>query len=336
MENKAHFGSLTPRMQAYRESVLDQKPYIDAQRAVLATESYKKNLNQPAVMKRALMLQNILAKMDIYIEDETVLVGNQSSVNRGAPVFPEYTMKFIMDELDLFEKRDGDVFYITEETKQQLREIAPFWENNNLRSRGEALMPEEMQVYMDTGFFGMEGKLNAGDAHLAVDYGNMLKVGLKGYEDRARKLKAELDLTEPESIDKYQFYKAVLIVIDAVKGFAERFAALAREKAAAAEEPRRSELLEIARVCDKVPYQPAETFHEAVQAVWFIQLILQIESNGHSLSYGRFDQYVYPYLASDLKKGNITEEQAVELLTNLWIKTLTINKVRSQATMEIQ
>ena len=307
MENKAHFGSLTPRMQAYRESVLDQKPYIHAQRALLATESYKKNMNQPPVMKRALMLQNILAGMDIYIEDETVLVGNQSSVNRGAPVFPEYTMKFIMDELDLFEKRDGDVFYITEETKQQLREIAPFWENNNLRARGEALIPEEMQVYMDTGFFGMEGKLNAGDAHLAVD------------------------LTEPESIDKYQFYKAVLIVIDAVKGFAERFAALAREKAAAAEEPRRSELLEIARVCDKVPYQPAETFHEAVQAVWFIQLILQIESNGHSLSYGRFDQYVYPYLASDLEKGNITEEQAVELLTNLWIKTLTINKVRSQA-----
>ena len=143
MENKAHFGSLTPRMQEYRESVLDQKPYIDAQRAVLATESYKKNLNQPAVMKRALMLQNILAKMDIYIEDETVLVGNQSSVNRGAPVFPEYTMKFILDELDLFEKRDGDVFYITEETKRQLREIAPFWENNNLRSRGEALIPEE-------------------------------------------------------------------------------------------------------------------------------------------------------------------------------------------------
>ena len=86
MENKAHFGSLTPRMQAYRESVLDQKPYIDAQRAVLATESYKKNLNQPPVMKRALMLQNILSKMDIYIEDETILVGNQSSVNRtGLP-----------------------------------------------------------------------------------------------------------------------------------------------------------------------------------------------------------------------------------------------------------
>ena len=286
MENKAHFGSLTPGMQAYRESVLDQKPYIDARRAVLATEAYKKNLNQPPVMKRALMLQNILAGMDIYIEDETILVGNQSSVNRGAPVFPEYTMKFIMDELDLFEKRDGDVFYITEETKEQLREIAPFWENNNLRARGEALIPEEMQVYMDTGFFGMEGKLNAGDAHLAVDYETLLRTGLRGYEERTRELKAGLDLTEPESIDKYQFYKAVLIVIDSVKKFASRYAALAREKALASEEPRKSELLEIARICEKVPYEPAETFHEAVQSVWFIQLILQIESNGHSLSYG--------------------------------------------------
>lgn len=331
MENKAHFGSLTPRMRAYRESVLDQKPYIDAQRAVLATESYKANLNQPPVMKRALMLKNILEKMDIYIEDETVLVGNQSSVNRGAPVFPEYTMKFILEELDLFEKRDGDVFYITEETKEQLRAIAPFWENNNLRARGEALIPKEMQVYMDTGFFGMEGKLNAGDAHLAVDYANLLKLGLKGYEERARRLKAELDLTDPAAIDKYQFYKAVLIVLEAVKGFAARYAALARKKAETASEPRKSELREIARVCEKVPYEPAGTFHEAVQAVWFIQLVLQIESNGHSLSYGRFDQYVYPYLASDLERGTLTEDQAVELLTNLWIKTLTINKVRSQA-----
>ena len=331
MENKAHFGSLTPRMQAYRESVLDKKPYIDAQRALLATESYKANVHQSPVMKRALMLKNILEKMSIYIEDETVLVGNQASSNRDAPVFPEYTLKFILDELDLFEKRDGDVFYITEETKEQIRSIAPFWENNNLRSRGEMLIPEEMSVYMETGFFGMEGKLNAGDAHIVVDYANVLKKGLRDFERRTREYKENLDLTETESISKYQFYKAVLIVIEAVKHFAGRYAALAREKAETAAEPRKSELLEIARVCDKVPYEPAETFHEAVQATWFIQLILQIESNGHSLSYGRFDQYVYPYLASDLEKGAITEDQAVELLTNLWIKTLTINKVRSQA-----
>ena len=330
-QNAPYFGKLSSRMNHFRESVLTKKPYIDAERALLATEAYKEHQNQPSTVKRALMLQNILEKMSIYIEEDTLIVGNQASSNRDAPIFPEYTMEFVLNELDLFEKRDGDVFYITEKTKEDLRSIAPFWENNNLRAKGWALLPDEVSVFMETGFFGMEGKLNSGDAHLAVDYGQMLKEGLKGYKERTLKEKAALDLTIPESLDKYQFYKAVLIVIDAVKTFAERFSALAKEKAETADPKRRAELLEISRICGKVPYEPAETFQEAIQATWFIQLILQIESNGHSLSYGRFDQYMYPYLKADLDKGTITEDQAVELLTNLWIKTLTVNKVRSQS-----
>lgn len=330
MKNVEYFGDLTPRMEKFREDVLNKKPYICAERAMLVTETYQKHKNQPAVVKRALMLKNILEKMSIYIEEETLIAGNQAASNKDAPIFPEYTLEFVINELDSFEKRDGDVFYITEETKEKLRSIAPFWENNNLRARGGALLPEEVDVFMETGFFGMEGKLNSGDAHLAVDYPTMLKTGLKGYEERVKAIKSELDLCVPENIDKNCFYKAVLIVIDAVKTFAHRYAVLAREKAEAASGTRKEELLEIARICDKVPYEPAETFREAVQATWFIQLILQIESNGHSLSYGRFDQYIYPYYKSDREKGTITPEQAVEILTNLWIKTLTINKVRSQ------
>lgn len=331
MKNVEHFGDLTPRMNHFREAVLDKKPYIDAQRALLVTEAYEKYKNQTPVMKRAYMLKNILEKMSIYIEDETLIVGNQASSNKDAPIFPEYTMKFVMDELDTFEKRDGDVFYITEETKEALRSIAPFWENNNLRAKGEALLPEEVSVFMETGFFGMEGKLNSGDAHLAVEYQKVLEIGLKGYEDRVLDIKNHLDLCVPENLNKYQFYNAVLIVIEAVKTFAKRFSVLAKEKAKKETGKRKEELLEISRICDKVPYQPAQTFHEAIQSVWFIQLILQIESNGHSLSYGRFDQYMYPYLKHDLDNSIITEDEAVELLTNLWIKTLTINKVRSQA-----
>ena len=331
MKNIEHFGDLTPRMNDFREKVLDKKPYICAERALLATESYRLYQNQPPVMKRALMLKNILEKMSIYIEDETLIVGNQAASNKDAPIFPEYTLEFVIDELDKFEKRDGDVFYITEETKAALRSIAPFWENNNLRAKGEALLPEEVNVFMETGFFGMEGKLNSGDAHLSVDYEQLLKIGLVGYEKRVRQLKAELDLCVPENIDKYVFYKAVLIVIEAVKTYADRFSLLAQEMAENAQSHRKDELLEISNICSKVPYEPASSFKEAIQSVWFIQLILQIESNGHSLSYGRFDQYMYPYLKADLEKGVITDEEAVELLTNLWIKTLTINKVRSQA-----
>ena len=332
MENAEHFGTLTKRMKEFREEVLDEKPYIDAERAILATEAYKENLNQPRVMVRAKMLEKILDHMSIYIEDKSLLAGNQATKNRNAPIFPEYTMEFVINELDQFEKRDGDVFYITEKTKEQLREIAPFWENNNLRARGEALLPEEVRVFMETGVFGMEGKLNAGDAHLAVNYERILKDGLKGYEKRVKECKASLDLTDPDSIDKYCFYNAVLIVLDAVRAFANRYSVLAKKLAEKElNQERKLELLEMSRICEKVPYEPAETFQEAVQSVWFIQLILQIESNGHSLSYGRFDQYMYPYYDRDIKNGNITETEALELLTCLWIKTLTINKVRSQA-----
>lgn len=332
MENVEHFGTLTERMKEFREEVLDEKPYIDAQRAILATLAYKENLNQPRVMVRAKMLEKVLDNMSIYIEDKSLLAGNQATKNRNAPIFPEYTMEFVMNELDQFEKRDGDIFYITEKTKEQLREIAPFWQNNNLRARGEALLPEEVRVFMETGVFGMEGKLNAGDAHLAVNYERILKDGLRGYEKRVKEYKATLDLTNPDNVDKYCFYNAVLIVLKAVRNFANRYSVLAKDLAEKElNQKRKIELLEISRICSKVPYEPAETFQEAVQSVWFIQLILQIESNGHSLSYGRFDQYMYPYYDRDIKNGTIKESEALELLTCLWIKTLTINKVRSQA-----
>lgn len=330
-KSQEHFGYLTERMFTYRDRVLDKKPYIDAERAILATESYREHAEKPSVLKRAYMLKNILEKMTIYIDDETLIVGNQASSDKDAPIFPEYTLEFVIKELDLFEKRDGDVFYITEETKKQLREIAPFWENNNLRARAGAFLPKEVAPYMETGFFGMEGKMNSGDAHLAVNYQKLLEYGLIGFEKRTLEAKEKLDLTIPSNLDKYHFYDAILIVIEGVKTYAKRFVELALDMAKDAVGNRKQELLEIAEICERVPYYPAKNFAEAVQSVWFIQCILQIESNGHSLSYGRFDQYMYPFVKQDLECGRETEDSIVERLTNLWIKTITINKVRSQS-----
>lgn len=332
MENKEHFGALTARMRTFREEVLDERPFVDAERAVLCTESYRQTQDQPPVMRRALALAHILDDMSIYIEDKTLLAGNQATKNCNAPVFPEYTLGFVLDELDSFEKRDGDVFYITDEDKRRIRGIAPFWENNTLRDRGMALLPDEVSVFMETGLFGMEGKLNAGDAHLAINHARMLREGLRGYEERARSAKAALDLTDPDSVDKYAFYKAVLVVIDAVRRFSLRYSALAVDLASRESDPaRRAELERMGAICAKMPYEPASSFREAMQAVWFSQVLLQIESNGHSLSFGRFDQYLYPYYKADLDGGRISEDEALELLCNLWIKTLTVQKIRSQA-----
>ncbi|EHF02296.1 pyruvate formate-lyase [Olsenella sp. oral taxon 809 str. F0356] len=332
MENARHFGSLTPRMQEFREEVLDEKPFVDAERAVLCTESYRQTTNQPPVLRRALSFAHILDNMSVYIEDKTLLAGNQATKNCNAPVFPEYTLGFVLDELDQFDKRDGDVFYVTDEDKARIRSIAPFWENNTLRDRGLALLPDEVSVFMETGVFGMEGKLNAGDAHLAINHARLLREGLRGYEERTRAAMGALDLTDPESVDRLAFYRAVLTVIPAVRRWARRYATLARELAARQDDPaRRAELERMAATCERVPYEPARSFREAVQEVWFSQVLLQIESNGHSLSYGRFDQYMLPYYQADVASGAITREEALELLTNLWIKSLTVQKIRSRS-----
>lgn len=324
-----HFGKLTPRMHHFREELLNAHPYVCAERAVLTTESYKLHADKPVVLKRAYMLENILEHMTIYIEDDSLLAGNQASSNRSAPVFPEYAMDWVIDELDDFEKRDGDVFYITEETKEILRNLAPYWEHNTTKDKGLAALPPESKVYYDLGIIKAEGNITSGDAHIAVDYAAVMAKGLKDFERRTEEAENRLDLTDYKQLKKYYFYEAIKIVIRAVRDFAARYAKLAEEKAVTAEPKRAAELREMARILRKVPYEKADSFYEAVQSMWLIHLILQIESNGHSLSYGRMDQYLYPYYKKDLEKGVITEEKACELLTNLWLKTFTINKIRS-------
>lgn len=325
-----HFGELTARMHEFRESLLNAKPMVCVERAKITTDTYRENMDQPLAIRRANMYQNVLAGMSIYIEPETLLAGNQASSNRAAPIFPEYAMDWVIDELDEFDKRDGDRFYITEENKKVLRDIAPFWEHNTTKERGLAAMPESARVFYDLGIIKAEGNITSGDAHVAVNYRRMLQEGLKGFRVRAEQKLNELDLTEAENLHKSYFYRAVLIAIDATAAFAKRYANLAFQMAQEETgETRRAELLEMSRVLNKVPYAPAETFYEAVQALWLVHLCLQIESNGHSLSYGRMDQYLDPYYENDLREGRITEDAACELLANLWLKTYTVNKIRS-------
>lgn len=324
-----HFGALTPRMAAWREQLLDTTPSVCVERALLTTQAYRDHQDEPMVVLRALMVRNVLENMSIYIEPATLIAGNQASTNRAAPIMPEYAMDWVINELDEFDRRPGDRFMITEDAKQSLREIAPFWAHNTLKDRGLNLMPPASKRFYDLGIIHPEGNITSGDAHIAVDYQRVLTEGLAGYRTRTRAAMDALDLTEVEDLKKSSFYRAVLITLDAVVAFAHRYAGLASQQAAAESDPlRRAELTEMARIMAKVPEHPAETFREAVQSVWLVQLILQIESNGHSLSFGRFDQYLWPFLAKDLAAGAITEEQVVELLANLWLKVISLAKIR--------
>jgi formate C-acetyltransferase len=328
MEN--HFGSLSPRMARFRLKLLNAKPSVCVERAKITTAAYREKGDQPLAIRRALMYKNVLEKMSIFIEDETLLAGNQASGNRSAPIFPEYAMDWVIAELDEFEKRDGDRFAITEESKRVLREIAPFWQHNTVKDRGLAAMPAHTKVFYDLGIIKAEGNITSGDAHVAVDYNRMLREGLLEYKRRAEEKCAALDLTDYHNLARSYFYRAVAIVVDATVAFANRYACLAEDMAGKeSDAARREELCEMGRILRKVPACGAETFAEAVQSLWLVHLCLQIESNGHSLSYGRMDQFLFPYYDRGIKAGTITCESACELLTNLWLKTFTINKIRS-------
>jgi pyruvate formate-lyase/glycerol dehydratase family glycyl radical enzyme len=325
-----HFGALTPRMAAWREELMATTRSVCVERATLTTQTYRAHQHEPMVLRRALMLKHVLENMTVFIEPASLLAGNQASANCAAPIMPEYGMDWVLAELDEFDQRPGDRFEISEAAKDALREIAPFWENNTLKDRGLSLMPPASRRFYDLGIIHPEGNITSGDAHIAVHYQRMLSEGMAQYGRRAEEHLAALDLTDLEDLKKSHFYRAVILAVEAVVAFAHRYSALAEQLARNESDlDRRAELTEMARILAKVPEQPAETFHEALQAVWLVHLCLQIESNGHSLSYGRFDQYLYPFYQRDLDDGRITEARAVELLTNLWLKTITVAKIRS-------
>jgi len=324
----SYFGELHPRTAAIRKRIMGTQPAVCTQRAVYTTQAYRAHEQDQVVLKRAYMVDAVLRNMSIFIDPDELIVGNHASANRAAPIFPEYAIDWVVAELDEFEKRDGDRFTITEENKQILRDIYPYWKGRTLKDKGYAAFPADSRLLYDLGIIKTEGNITSGDAHVAVSYSRILSEGIEGV--RAQTLAAQniLNLAEFADLKKSYFYRAILIVLDAVEAFANRFADLAEEQAKTASVQRAEELLEIARICRKVPRYPAETFHEALQSVWLIHLILQIESNGHSLSYGRLDQFCYPYYLKSKAEG-MAEEAALELLENLWLKTISINKIRS-------
>ena len=318
------------RIQTLREQVLDAQPSVCTERARIITESYQKHQDQPIVIKRALALKEILENMSIYIMDGELIVGNHSSSLRAAPIFPEYSMDWVINELDEFEKRPGDRYTITEKAKSELRDIFPFWENNTLIKYGLSLFPEESISAYENGVIRAEGNLTSGDGHLAVNFRKILDKGISGFLAETKARLSSLDPTDYDQLKQMTFLRAVVITLEAMMAFAERFSRLAQKSALAETDPKRKqELFDISAICAHVPKNPPRSFYEGVQSIWFVQLVLQIESNGHSVSFGRLDQYLYPLYQQDIKTGAITEADARELLENLWIKLYSITKIRS-------
>lgn len=321
---------LSKRVNDLREKVLSTKPTICVERGKIYTEVYQKHEALPVSVKRAIALKETLERMTIYIEDGELLVGNQSSKINAAAYFPEYSVTWMLNELDEFDKRPGDAYFPTEEAKAEIRAISPYWMGRTTIDKGYALMPTELKEILDAGIIKAEGNLTSGDAHIAVEHQKILTVGLKAYLNEIQACRSKLRLWDWADLKKEQFYKSVDIGIRAFQTYIRRYEALALElMEKETDQVRRQELLQISSNCGHIAEDPPETFYQALQMTLFLQLVLQIESNGHSLSFGRMDQYLYPFYEKDLKAGRITPESAMELLECTWVKILNVRKIRS-------
>ena len=323
---------LTHRIQAHKDALVHiVKPPVCTERARHYTDAYRQHLDKPMPVRRALALAHHLAERTIWIKHDELIIGNQASELRAAPIFPEYTVSWIEKEIDDLADRPGAGFAVSEENKRVLHEICPWWRGQTVQDRCYGMFTDEQKALLATGIIKAEGNMTSGDAHLAVNYPLLLEKGLDGLRAKVAERRSRINLTVLGDLHGEQFLKAIDIVLDAVSNHIERFATLAREMARdEARASRRDELLQMAENCAIIAHRPPETYWQALQLCYFIQLILQIESNGHSVSFGRMDQYLYSYYRRDVELNQtLSREQAIELLHGCWLKLLEVNKIRS-------
>ena len=330
MENIKFQIEKSARIDKLVNTLYEKMPEIEADRGVLVTESYAMTEQLPIIKRRSAAFAHILRNIPVTIREGELVVGSATKAPRGCQVFPEYSYEWLEAELDTVEGRAADPFFVSEETKATLRKIYPWWKGKTCSDLArENMSPEAFDAFTKHAIFTPGNYFYNGIGHVCVDYGKVLKIGYRGIIAEAMAKMNALDVADPGYVEHRNFLEAVIESCEAVIEYAHRYARLAKLLAEKeSDTDRRAELLTIAKNCLSVPEFPATSFYEACQSFWFIQLLLQVESSGHSISPGRFDQYMYPYYKKDLDEGKITREEAQELIDCIWVKLNDINKAR--------
>ncbi|ELY5889704.1 formate C-acetyltransferase/glycerol dehydratase family glycyl radical enzyme [Cronobacter sakazakii] len=323
---------LPERIKAHKAALVQiVRPPVCTERAQHYTAMYQQHQDKPLPVRRALALAYHLANRTLWIKHDELIVGNQASQVRAAPFFPEYTVSWIEKEIDDLADRPGAGFSVSPQDKAVMHEICPWWRGQTVQDRCYGMFTDEQKELLASGIIKAEGNMTSGDAHLAVNFPLLLEKGLDGLRAKVAERRARLLLTDQGDLHKEQFLKAIDITFSALSEHILRYAALASKMAQEESRPaRRDELLAIAANCEHIAHKPPASFWQALQLCYFVQLVLQIESNGHSVSFGRLDQYLYPWYRRDVElEQTLERERAIELLQSCWLKLLEVNKIRS-------
>ena len=325
----------SPRIQKLVDALYEHMPVIESARAKLITESYKETEGEPIITRRAKAFAHILHNIPIIIRDNELIVGSSTIAPRGCQTFPEFSYEWLEAELDTVATRTADPFEIAEETKAELKEADKYWKGKTTSELATSYMAPEAIKAIEHNIFTPGNYFYNGVGHVTVKYWEVLETGFEGIMEKARKELDGCSVGDGNYARKSHFLEAVILSCKAVSDYAGRYAKLAQEMAAQTSDPvRKQELFVIAENCSRVPAKGAQNFYEACQSFWFVQQLLQMESSGHSISPGRFDQYMYPYYKKDMEAGTITREFAQELMDCIWVKLNDLNKCRDAASAE--
>ena len=326
----------SPRIARLIHDLYANMPEIEADRAELVTESYKQTEHLPIIKRRSAAFRHILENIPIVIREGELIVGSSSIAPRGCQTFPEFSYEWLPPEYETIATREADPFYISPDTNRRLEAVHPYWKGKTVSDLAAANMdPEVLDVFMNHGIFTVGNYFFNGVGHVNVNYEKVINCGLETYIEECKAQLATLTRGQGDYAEKRNFWESVIESCEAVITYARRYSDLALSLAAdCTDSDRKAELLTIAEACDHVPAKPARSFHEACQGFWFIQQLMQMESSGHSISPGRFDQYMYPFFKADLDAGKITYESAQELIDCIWVKLNDLNKVRDAASAE--
>lgn len=331
-----------PRVNRLRQTFLDRPYEVDVERLRLVTESYQKHALCPRKLQCAYAFENVLLNTKLYIYDQDLILGEIAAPAKASPIYPEFSVNWIIDEIlhSPFEEREHDQFYIrNEEERKEIVELCRWWQGRTIDDLVTSRLEDDQIKGSQLGKKIFQTNLYhyAGTGHLAIDYAKLMKVGYNGLIENAEAGLHALSKRDPEYADKKEFYQAMIIMLEAAKKYIERYAKLAEEYGAEEKDPKRKQELEtMAENCHQIAGGAPKTFWQAMQLFNFATTLIQVESNGHSISYGRMDQWLYPYYEDDIKNGRITKEFALELIEVEYVKMNNPTKLKDKGSMALR
>ncbi|MGI6053811.1 MAG: (2S)-3-sulfopropanediol dehydratase [Clostridium sp.] len=331
-----------PRVNRLRQTFLDRNYDIDVERLRLVTEAYKQHEGSPRKLQCAYAFENVLKNASLFIYDEDLILGEIAAPAKAAPIYPEFSVDWIIEEIlhSPFEEREHDQFYIrNEEERQEILELCAWWKGKTVEDLINSRLEYDQLKGSEVGEKIFQTNLYhyAGVGHLAIDYAKLMKKGYVGLIEEARENLSKLSKRDPEYADKRDFYQGMIISLEAARVYIGRYAKLAAQMAEKeTDEKRKGELLAMEANCRQIADGAPKSFWQALQLFNFATTLIQVESNGHSISYGRMDQWLYPYYEADLKRGAITKEFALELLEVEYVKMNNPTKLKDKGSMAVR